>query len=264
MTTDNIEKTIIKFTTRDALNILIKSERCVDEILNKNPDKIYLYATNIKKENDNYKVEIDSKKCIAILDTKILKSILDILFEHKIDANKVNNIKTIKNIRNGNNQGYLFSAGSIIRNTDGKVLMIERDLGAPSDRLHWQLPSGRCEEINSYNVAIAELDEEIFASKSDQRYFLSQNLIVNHKSYRQVSIYVDNTLEHINNSLVIMDKKNNTLEQLYIGVLKDYKGYILKDGEYDRKVEFISKGQTIDNSLKLVSLLKGQNEILFN
>jgi len=200
----------------------------VDEILKINPDKIYLYATNIDKVNDNYKIEINSKQCIATLNKNISDSISDTLLKYNMDANIVNKIVTVKEVREGKKDGYLFSAGSIIQNEEGNVLMIERDLGAPSDPLHWQLPSGRCEEVNSYNVAKAELDEEIFASKNKNKYLLSGNLAMNHDSYRQVDVYVDKTKIHSNNSLVIMDKENNTLEQLYLGALNNHQDYTLK------------------------------------
>jgi ADP-ribose pyrophosphatase YjhB (NUDIX family) len=250
------------FKTKKALDKIINSKKCIEEILAKNPDKIYLYAKKIENLNNNFKLKIDSKNCIVVLNEKTLKSMNLIIKSYNLEEIIA---PTVSQIRDGSIEGILFSAGVIAKNNNNDCLMLERDSGAPTEPNCWQFPAGRCEDINSINTAKSEIQEEISVINPENNSLISvsEQVADNHKDYTKVDIYIDEKLSSENRSFAVFDKEFNTLEQFYFSKINKT-NYLLKDNEFDRKVSYISLEMLKNNEIRMVELLNKEKKLFLN
>ena len=252
------------FNTKNALLNIINSEDCVNDILEKNEDKIYLYAKNIIKSNKTFDLFIDSSNCLVVLNKKIINSIKTITEKYNIELNI--KMPTVDQIRNGKVEGILFSAGVIAKNNNNDCLMLERDEYAPSEQNCWQFPAGRCEEINIINTAKKEVREEISVINPTNNMIVSvaDKIKEKHNDYSVVNISVDDNLITTNKNFAVLDSDFNTLEQFYFSNINDSENnLILKDNEFDRKVGYVSLKMLKNNEIKMIKLLN-KEKVLFS
>jgi 8-oxo-dGTP pyrophosphatase MutT (NUDIX family) len=252
------------FTVKDALIKITKSESCTNEILASNSDKIFLYAKNIKKVGKGFSVHLDSKDCLVFLDESNLKSFLEISSKHNCNVVEQENLSFVSEIRNGSKKGFLFSAGAIVNNGNKEYIMIERDDMAPSEKNCWQFPAGRCEEIQIDSCAINELSEEISALDNGKEIDLSKGIIRNNSAYRKVDYLVDDVHISSNLTIPIFDHKFSTLEQFYLFEALETGNLTIKDKEFGRNVDFISRKLFLNPKIKMVESIDNHRKSIIN
>ncbi len=248
-------------TIKEALLKIIHSKKCVEDILNQNNDKIYLYAKKMTMADDAIELHLNSMDCIVVLNNNVASSVKSLVESYDLELDF--EFVTVSQIRMNEKEGVLFSAGVIAQNKNNECLMIKRDDYAPSEKNCWQFPVGRCEELISINTAKNEISEEVTVLNpiDDSIVSVADSLMLNNDCYREVNFYVDSKLIVKNNNFAVIDKEFNTLEQFYLAELNDSGSFILKDNEYNRDVKYISLDQFKNNMINTVNLLDKKKDL---
>lgn len=247
------------FTVKEAL-----SKQCHDtdhqsELLQRFDDKLYLYATSCEVSPLGVQVYIDSHACLTFLNDRFKTEAIALCKERGMATAWAEQAPTVGDIREGRRPGLLFSASAMVYDSEGYLLMLKRDEGAPVEPLKWQFPGGRSESVDASETALLELSQEIKVTDRLTGQELTHkdlDVSLNDRDYKSVVMYVDGEFWHENQVVYLLDKSCNTLEQfLKISAPEPARAYDLSDKEFGREVAFMDPEEVINGRYPLVSYL---------
>lgn len=225
-------------------------------------DSVFLYAKGYTEDPDTgeLSLDFDSADCLVFLNSRDKAAAADMCTNLGLPRQWADQAPMVSQIRSGEHPGLLVSSSVIVSDTNGEILLVERDEGAPVDPLKWQAPGGRSETTDPVAMATMELMQEIsMVDKSTGRYLIPDDLRPSghDTETKTVLIRVDGNLLHDYECPGYLDRETHTLENLvHLKTTKPADHYKVWDNELGRTVGFLDKADLVNGHYDLVDYLQ--------